>query len=779
MLSLFCLQLVLQTRRRHQPCRTVQSGRIIRVNGLDIENRIEEEKNLNQFMKNKKAIALVLLIAMLFSILPTAALADTENGQNQNENDSVYFHFLQEDESITTASALLMNIAETYVNDASEWVILDMAAYKALNPGTENVTSDSAKQTYINNAIASITDSAAGETAYSKAILSLTALGIDPTQLYPVNSNTTVSAVAKLNALSTHSSSAWVAPYTFAAWQQGAYATETQESALINSVLANQNEDGSWSEWGDSIQTTANMIAGLSFYNNAEVTAAVEKAITYLSTVQKNDGSFDAYGYGPDANTSAMVVIALALVGIDPETDTRFIKNDVSALDSLLHFALADNSGFGYTDNTTWNAYATEQGFRALIAASQVMKTGKAYNVYDFSSNTLEPGRATGSGAVAAPSRPSGSNSDITVSLSIKGTDGYWLKNKSVTLKEGSTMYWALADAIEDTAITQTGAENGYVSEMSYNGKSLAEFDYGRNSGWLYKVNNTLPEVGLLEYVVKNGDVIEWYYTRDWTKDSLAGARVDNTDRKAAASVDELIAAIDLETISKNSEAAIKAAREAYDALTDEQKALVENYDDLVAAETLFASLSTELPFEDTQNHWAKDAIQYVYENGLMRGVSDTSFGPDVSFSRAMLVSVLHRMAGAPATNGACPFNDVRDTAWYANPVAWAYQNKLAGGISATRYAPETAITREQLAVMLMRFAQYQGYDTSDTIRLVHYKDAAQVSAYAEPAMKWAVSIGLISGRTSDTLAPQGTATRAEVAVILERFLAKFPLTQN
>ncbi|MBR2626877.1 MAG: S-layer homology domain-containing protein, partial [Peptococcaceae bacterium] len=447
---------------------------------------------------------------------------------------------------------------------------------------------------------------------------------------------------------------------------------------------------------------------------------------------------------------------------------------------NLLSYAYADNSGFGYQDNQSdpWGS-STEQGFRALIAAEHVMKNTKTpYNIYGFVANSLKAGYANGIGAAAVPSTPSGS-SNVTVTVSIKGLDGYWLKEKAVTLKDDATMYWALVDAIKGSDITQTGAENGYVSEMSNGKTTLAEFDYGRNSGWLYKVNNTLPEVGLLQYTVKNGDKIEWYYTRDWTTDSLAGSRVNDTYKKAAASVDELLDKLlkdlgSLDNLTADDAEAVAQIRKAYDALTDEQKALVKGYDDLVAAEAMLEALlgeTEELPFADIENHWAGNSIRFVYENGLMRGVSDTDFAPNATFSRAMLVAVLHRMAGEPSVYGKYPFDDVRDTAWYANPVAWAYQNKLAGGITETKYAPNSPITREQLAVMLMRYAQYQGCDTSNTIRLVHYKDADQVSGYAEGAVKWAVANGILKGRNLNELAPQGTATRAEVAVMLERFV--------
>ena len=727
---------------------------------------------MQTMMKHRKAIAFVLTLAMLFSIVPAAAWADdAQPVQNTVQ-------LMQTNAEMTTAQALMMNIAKNNVNSTNEWMIMDMAAYHALNPDSPKTT-DAAKQAYINKAIASITDTA-GETTLSKAVMILSAIGINPAELYPANSEKKLSAVAKLKECK-HDAGAWVAPYTMAAYRQNRSAISDKEQALVQAVLDTQYPDGRWEEWGDSIQTTSNMIAGLAFYydSNESVKSAVDKAIVYLSTQQKDDGSFDAYGYGADSNTAAMVVIALAAAGINPDTDDRFIKNGISVYDNLLSYAYSDNSGFGYQDNQSdpWGS-STEQGFRALIAASQVMNTGKSFNVYDFSANSLVPGRATGTGEVSKPSTPSGS-SNVTVTVSIKGLDGYWLKEKAVTLKDDATMYWALVDAIDGSDITQTGAENGYVSEMSNGKTTLAEFDYGRNSGWLYKVNNTLPEVGLLQYTVKNGDKIEWYYTKDWTTDSLAGGRVNDTDKKAAASVDELLDKLlkdlgSLDNLTADDAEAVAQIRKAYDALTDEQKALVKGYDDLVAAEAMLEALlgeTEELPFADIENHWAGNSIRFVYENGLMRGVSDTDFAPDATFSRAMLVAVLHRMAGEPAANGAYPFADVRDTAWYANPVAWAYQNKLAGGMTETQYAPNAPITREQLAVMLMRFAQYMDYDTADTIRLVHYKDAGSVSGYAEGAVKWAVANGILKGRNLNELAPQGTATRAEVAVMLERFV--------
>ena len=669
-------------------------------------------------------------------------------------------------------SALMENIAAGYTAADNKWNVMDMGTYTRLY-GTSSLTA-AAKQNYINTVIENVQKGTYGESDYATAvILPLTSIGVDASRLYPVNSNTPVDALKKL-ANTTPYISEWVTPYTLMAYNQG-YSAGANEKDLLNGLLALQKPDSGWG----SVDPTGETLAALAFYKGDEkVDTAIEKAVDYLEKQMRADGVYTDGRNGYNANSTAMAVIGLSAVYDTLDTAEKAVFEQ--SVEGLLYYAMEDNTGFGYKDNSTKNDMATEQGFRALLAASQVMNTGKSFNVYDFSANRLVPGRATGIGSVSGPSNKNDTVvTKDTVTVSIKGVNGYWLKDKEVPLRNKDTNYWALVDAIKGSDITQTGAENGYVSEMSNGKTTLAEFDYGRNSGWLYKVNNQLPEVGLLQYTVKNGDKIEWYYTKDWTTDSLAGGRVNDTDKKAAASVDELLDKLlkdlgSLDNLTADDAEAVAQIRKAYDALTDEQKALVKGYDDLVAAEAMLEALlgeTEELPFADIENHWAGNSIRFVYENGLMRGVSDTDFAPDATFSRAMLVAVLHRMAGEPAANGAYPFADVRDTAWYANPVAWAYQNKLAGGMTETQYAPNAPITREQLAVMLMRFAQYMDYDTADTIRLVHYKDAGSVSGYAEGAVKWAVANGILKGRNLNELAPQGTATRAEVAVMLERFV--------
>ena len=167
---------------------------------------------------------------------------------------------------------------------------------------------------------------------------------------------------------------------------------------------------------------------------------------------------------------------------------------------------------------------------------------------------------------------------------------------------------------------------------------------------------------------------------------------------------------------------------------------------------------------------WYKDAVQYAYDNGLMTGVSAHEFAPEATTTRAMIVSILARLENVTSAEAA-GFADVNDNEWYATAVNWAANVGVVNGYEDNTFRPNTAITREQLAAILMNYAAYKGEDVSNRADLTSYTD--QPSTWAEEAMSWAVAEGLISGVTADTLQPQGAATRAQVAAILQRFLSE------
>ena len=178
-----------------------------------------------------------------------------------------------------------------------------------------------------------------------------------------------------------------------------------------------------------------------------------------------------------------------------------------------------------------------------------------------------------------------------------------------------------------------------------------------------------------------------------------------------------------------------------------------------------------ENPFTDVPaSHWAHDDITYVYENDLMNGTDGSLFSPESTTTRAQVVTVLYRLAGQPAADWANPFWDVPSSAWFHDAVTWAWENDITGGVSSTHFGAGNAVTREQLATFLYRYAQDQGYDTSARADLSGYSDAGLVSSYATEALSWANATGLITGTTGTTLSPKGSATRAQVATILSRF---------
>lgn len=167
---------------------------------------------------------------------------------------------------------------------------------------------------------------------------------------------------------------------------------------------------------------------------------------------------------------------------------------------------------------------------------------------------------------------------------------------------------------------------------------------------------------------------------------------------------------------------------------------------------------------------WYAEAVNYAMSNGLFLGISETEFGPNVSMSRAMLVTVLHRMAGAPNA-GTANFADVPADAWYTQAVAWAAANSIVQGVSDSRFAPNVPVTREQMATILYRYANHAGVaGDGGSGSLDGFRDASAVSGYAVQAMGWAVDRGLISGVGDQRLSPGGSATRTQVAAILQRF---------
>ena len=177
------------------------------------------------------------------------------------------------------------------------------------------------------------------------------------------------------------------------------------------------------------------------------------------------------------------------------------------------------------------------------------------------------------------------------------------------------------------------------------------------------------------------------------------------------------------------------------------------------------------LPFTDVSaGDWFYDVVTYVYNAGLMTGTSDDAFSPNLATTRGMIVAILHRLEGSPTvtTNA---FSDVDADDWYAQAVNWAASEGIVGGFGDGTFAPNAPITREQMASILYRYSDYKGMDVSARADLSRYSDAAAIGDWATDVLSWANATGLITGMSADTIVPQGEATRAQTAAVLQRYL--------
>ena len=193
----------------------------------------------------------------------------------------------------------------------------------------------------------------------------------------------------------------------------------------------------------------------------------------------------------------------------------------------------------------------------------------------------------------------------------------------------------------------------------------------------------------------------------------------------------------------------------------------------VTVAASFVESAPEPLPFDDVDDgDWFADAVRFVYENGMMNGTGDTTFAPDATTSRSMIVTILYRLEGEPVVDDAMDFSDVAGDAWYTDAVRWAAGADIVGGYGNGKFGTNDAVTREQLAAILYRYAVYKGYDVSigEDTNILSYADFADLSEYAIPAMQWACGAGIVNGTGESTLTPQGKATRAQVAAMLMRF---------
>ena len=395
-------------------------------------------------------------------------------------------------------------------------------------------------------------------------------------------------------------------------------------------------------------------------------------------------------------------------------------------------------------------------------------------------------------------------------------TDSYlpeyvtWVPTKTYALQENATVYDLFTEAMSDAGLRYIGADSNYVSTIyapsclgSY---ALSEFTNGKKSGWMYTVNGTHPNVGLKDKTLKDGDVVIWHYINDyshevadWFNDPNYPALGDGTyyngwlraaDISPEQYVNELLGKIlkvgkngtvepklTFQHIGKSVTFTFKpdTGYKVKDVkVNGKSVGAVKTYtiDKLTVSTRIEVEFTNgKLPFTDVrESDWFYEDVAFAYENGLFAGTSDTTFSPNASMTRAMLVTVLYRLEGQPAVNGRSGFSDVQYNGYYEDAVTWAADNGIVNGTSTTTFSPNENVTREQMAAILYRYAQYKKYNTAASSGLNGFTDHASVSGYAAASLEWAVAEKLVNG-SAGKLMPTGNATRAQVAAILHRFV--------
>ena len=385
-----------------------------------------------------------------------------------------------------------------------------------------------------------------------------------------------------------------------------------------------------------------------------------------------------------------------------------------------------------------------------------------------------------------------------------------WVPTTTYALAENATVYDLFTEAMSDAGLRYIGAESNYVSTIyapscmgSY---ALSEFTNGKRSGWMYTVNGSHPNQGLKNWTLKDGDVVVWHYINDyshevadWFNDpkypSLGNGTYYNDWLRAAdiapeQYVQQLIGKIltvgkhgtvepklTFQHIGKSVTFTFKpdSGYKVKDVkVNGKSVGAVTTYtiDKLTVSTRIEVEFTDgKLPFTDVhETDWFYNDVLFVYEEGLFAGTSDTTFSPNTSMTRAMLVTVLYRLEGEPTVYGRSGFSDVQYNGYYEDAVTWAADNGIVNGTSTTTFSPNANVTREQMAAILYRYAAYWELDVSAEADLSAYEDASSVSAYAQAAMQWAVANGVINGTSATTLEPAGTATRAQAATVLVRF---------
>ena len=325
-----------------------------------------------------------------------------------------------------------------------------------------------------------------------------------------------------------------------------------------------------------------------------------------------------------------------------------------------------------------------------------------------------------------------------------------WIPTKRYQMESGSTVYDLMTQVLDANGLDYTIKGGTWIHSITApdaaGGYDLAEMDNGSYSGWMYSVNGIHVQKTVDEQKLKNGDSVIVHYINDYRYEDSQWAGGSEGDKTYW---DRWLKAAD-----------VKPGSTSGGTVTDPEE---------TTGETVKSF--TDVP----ANAWYKAAADRMAKLGVVKGTTETAFSPDRTVSRAMFVTMvgrLYELDGKTAqAKKAAAFTDVPDGQYYSGYVAWGAENGVVQGYLDGRFAPDAVVNREQMAVFLYRYAKLTGRDVTAQADLTKFADGAQVSAYAREAMSWAVAAGLMQGTADNRLMPQGSATRSQLVVLLDRFL--------
>jgi len=604
----------------------------------------------------------------------------------------------------------------------------------------------------------------------------------------------------------------WSSPYVISDRTWVGYTTAVNPITLnerITWVLGRQLAAGGWALSGTypGADMTGMALQALAPFRGtrADVDAAINRAITWLSQSQTATGGW-GYAGAYNVQSTAQVIVALTALGIDPQTDARFVMPDGNPITSLLSFHDAVTGGFTNSEGNV-DLLATEQATYALVAyyrfinemnplydmsdvdftvtvpeisraalnaqiaraeslvqanftpatwaaMQTVLNTARTVRdntnatQYDIDAATMSLTQAIEALVAAGPGPGTGqppATRRATISVmdpnAGPGQTRMFFAAQSFELQPGETAYSLLRRTGLNIA-SRGHEEHGGRYVWSING--WGEFDDGPYSGWMFSVNGDFPRISSSLVTLQDGDRVEWLYTRELGDD--LGGNAGNVGAGGSGAAPGATTATPTSIVEEEDE--------DEEETTDADGAWINPFDDVAYAA------------------WYRDYIRFMYAQGLMQGTAPGQFSPSANLSRAMVVTILWRHAGAPVPTAGSAFNDVQSGRWYSDAIAWAAENGIVQGFGDGRFAPSAYVTREQLAVILQNFAEQNGQDTAGASFVSTFADAYAISDRAQDAMRWANANGLINGRTATTLAPGSTTTRAETAAIIYRFIA-------